>query len=55
MKTKNPLQFRQLNVHGTQHAKKKEQYETDTRKYCSLYDQQLRNVYKYTFPMTNDL
>jgi len=23
MKTKNPLQFRQLNVHWTQHAKKK--------------------------------
>ena len=25
------------------------------RKYCSLYDQLLRNVYKRTFPITNDL
>jgi len=57
MKTKDSLQFRvsQLNVHWTQYAKKKQQYETDTRKYCSLYDQLLRNVHKCTFPMTNDL
>jgi len=41
MKTKNLLQFRQWNVRWTQHAKKKWQYETDTRKYCSLYDQLL--------------
>jgi len=51
MKTKNPLQFKQLNVHWKQHAKKKYQYGTDTGKYCSLYNQLLRNVYKCTFPM----
>jgi len=28
---------------------------TDTRKYYSIYDQLLWNVYKFTFPMTNDL
>jgi len=55
MKTKNPLQFRQLNVHWTQHAKKKSEHATDTGKHCSLYDQLPRNVYKCTFPMTNDL
>jgi len=31
------------------------QYGTDTRNYCSVYDQLPRNVYKCTFPMTNDL
>jgi len=56
MKTKNPLQFRQLCALNTaQHANKKSQYGTDTYKYCSQYDQLLRNVYKCTFPMTNDL
>jgi len=55
MKTKNPFQFRQLSVHWTLSAKKKQQYETDTLKYCSLYDQLLRDVYKCAVPMTNDL
>jgi len=35
--------------------RKKQQYVTDTGKYCSLYDQLLKNVCNCTFPMTNDL
>jgi len=34
---------------------KKYQCGTDTSKYCSLCDQHPGNVYKCTFPTTNDI